>query len=263
MYSVSVQIANLIFELCSDNLSFHQKLSARFRNFLTSESPIQVSMTFNLTKEVVRDLWQEPSLEWAGEACRVSAAGIEGVINLEANRAVFDVSPTRTIYEIEQIIRIATAIWLYKYGGLLLHGAGLVNDNKGYLFTGVSGAGKTTVCRVSKEAYILNDDLVGIMPDNGGWQVWSTPFTNPTQVEPNPGHASFFSMLRLIQANQHRLTEMTAAVAMAEMISHVVVVNSNANLTESVLLRCFSIIQIISYYELYFLPDDRFWHLLP
>ncbi len=263
MYSASVRITNLIFELCSDNLSFHQKLIARFKNFLASGSPVQVSITFNLTKELIRDFWQEPLLEWGAETCRVSATGIEGVINVEKKNAVFDVSPTRTIYEIEQIIRIAAAIWVYQYGGLLLHGAGLVNDNKGYLFTGVSGAGKTTVCRVSKQANILNDDLVGLIPENGEWQIWSTPFSNPTQVTPNPGHAIFFSMFRLIQANQHRLDEITAAVALAELISHVVVVNSNNKMTESVFLRCLSAIQKIYHYELYFLPDDGFWSLLP
>jgi len=46
--------------------------------------------------------------------------------------------------------------------GLLLHCAGIIKDNRAYLFIGPSGAGKTTVVKKSKNFSLLSDDMVGI-----------------------------------------------------------------------------------------------------
>ncbi len=73
----------------------------------------------------------------------------------ESLLAEFQISPSRSMQEVEYLIRIASAIWIFEKGGLLIHGAALVRNERGYLFTGHSGAGKTTVCRVSKDALIL------------------------------------------------------------------------------------------------------------
>jgi len=42
----------------------------------------------------------------------------------------------------------------------LVHGCGVVVDGRGYLFTGPSGVGKTTVARLSQDRTVLNDEVV-------------------------------------------------------------------------------------------------------
>ena len=125
----------------------------------------------------------------------------------------------------EYIIRIASAIWFFEKGGVLFHGAAMVRNGQAYLFTGHSGAGKTTVCRVTKDAQILNDDLVALKKSPEGWEVWATPFTNPTQNEPNPGKGLLKNILKLHQAKEHRIEHQEPAIALADLITHIPVVS--------------------------------------
>jgi hypothetical protein len=52
----------------------------------------------------------------------------------------------------------------------LFHGCGVIVKGKGYLFTGPSGAGKTTVARLAAERAVLNDEAVLLKMQDG--EVW-------------------------------------------------------------------------------------------
>ena len=151
-------------------------------------------------------------------------SGIKGKIDQRKSFAEFQISPSRPMQEVEYLIRIASAIWIFEKGGLLIHGAALVRNDRGYLFTGHSGAGKTTVCRVSKDALILNDDLIALGKSQYGWQVLATPFSNPTQNEPNPGKGLLKNILKLHQAKEHKIELQEPAIALADLITHIPVI---------------------------------------
>jgi len=165
--------------------------------------------------------------------------------------------------EVEHLIRIASAYWIFESGGILIHGAALVRNGNGYLFTGHSGAGKSTVCKVTKDGFVLNDDLV-ILKDSGqGWEVWATPFTNPKQNKPNHGKANLKAILNLKQAKQHRIIVENAANSLADLITHIPVVSSHPENTRNLMDQCQRILNQVKAYRLYFLPDDQFWPLIP
>lgn len=52
----------------------------------------------------------------------------------------------------------------------VFHGCGVVADGKGYLFTGPSGAGKTTVARLAGTRKVLNDEAILLYEQEG--QIW-------------------------------------------------------------------------------------------
>jgi hypothetical protein len=67
---------------------------------------------------------------------------------------------------------------LARDGGLLLHACGAVRDGRALLFTGRSGAGKTTIARFMLEAgcWVLSDDRIAIRPCASGFRVFGTPW---------------------------------------------------------------------------------------
>jgi hypothetical protein len=65
-------------------------------------------------------------------------------------------------------------------GGVMLHASGVSYNNSGYLFTGPSGAGKTTIACALKDAFIINDEVMILLPDADGITGHSSPFGSGT-----------------------------------------------------------------------------------
>jgi len=77
---------------------------------------------------------------------------------------------------IDAVARIASSLLFPLKGCLLVHGSSIIQNNKGYLFLGVSGSGKSTIAELSN-ATILNDEISLIsIEDNGEIFIQGTPF---------------------------------------------------------------------------------------
>ena len=115
---------------------------------------------------------------------------------------------------------------------------------------------------MSQSARVLNDDLIIANPGSSGWRVWSTPFTNPSQVQPIPGYANLRKIFQLNQAKQNALIIEEPAKALADLITHIPVIPKSAERLTELMNRCRKLVEEIEIYNLYFLPDNSFWQLI-
>jgi hypothetical protein len=65
-----------------------------------------------------------------------------------------------------------------------IHSAALVKSGKGYLFFGDSGAGKSSLSKMSDGAVVLSDDSPILSRRNGDYLVFSSPYH---QMDPSKG----------------------------------------------------------------------------
>jgi len=75
-------------------------------------------------------------------------------------------------YPLEAVIRTAMMARLPLLGGLPLHAAGVILNERGVAFFGPSGAGKTTLSDTCPES-VLSDELVAVAPRERPWLVRS------------------------------------------------------------------------------------------
>jgi len=63
------------------------------------------------------------------------------------------------------------------HGDILIHASGINNAGKGYLFSGVSGRGKTTMAKIwdNTGARVIHDDRLILRNTNGGYKMFNTP----------------------------------------------------------------------------------------
>jgi hypothetical protein len=202
-----------------------------------------------------------PETKWEGNRCLFSARGCAGWIDA-ADPITLRVNSNLNLHYVEHFLRVVTAVRVFSLGGLLVHAAGIARNEFGFLFSGHSGAGKTTVCRLSEEFTVLNDDLVILRPTESGWQISATPFTNPTQVRPGVGTVKLHQILHLKQAKRHELNEVPNAKAVADLITHVPVISQSPKLISMLVNRCAQVTQRTEVSELHFLPDRDFWKLI-
>lgn len=80
---------------------------------------------------------------------------------------------------IENFLRVYAAHQVLHEGGVILHSAGLVFDERAYVFVGRSGAGKTTLSRKAHHdgVRVLSDDINLLLPGESGYSAFSVPFT--------------------------------------------------------------------------------------
>ena len=78
---------------------------------------------------------------------------------------------------VESFLRACAATTLLLHGGALFHGASVAVDGAGYLFCGLSGAGKTTLVEGTIDGVYLSDDQSIMGLQDGEPCLWGSPFS--------------------------------------------------------------------------------------
>ncbi len=62
-------------------------------------------------------------------------------------------------------------------GDIMIHGSGVICDGKGWVFTGKSGSGKTTMAGIFDHGgdRVVHDDRLILVREGAGWRMHSTP----------------------------------------------------------------------------------------
>lgn len=260
-FEFRLPVGEYYLQITSEYERLHQSLVSWYQSPQNQSDRKLAGINIVITDEDYSSHPVEPVTNWEGNRCHYIGKGCRGILD-DHDPAILWINPNVGFQYIELFLRVVTAIRIFSLGGLMLHAAGIVKDQKSYIFTGYSGTGKTTVCRLSDGYKILNDDLVILTPGESGWQISATPFTNPTQVRPGSGTAPLHKILFLRQDKNHHLEDIPNSMALAELLTHIPVISHSPFHTSSLVNRCREIIQKTKVHELHFLPDGGFWKLL-
>jgi hypothetical protein len=193
--------------------------------------------------------------------------GYTSFIDLDHDTSELAIASAQPFEDVDYFVRAAYALLAFRAGGLLFHAAGIARHDRGYLFFGKSGSGKTTVSRLTRgnplHSIILNDDLVLLLPHDGAWQLHATPFSNPTQFAPSGPHAiRLHQMYRLVQSRRVFIEAMPRGQAIAEIVASAPIVSTDPGRAIALLGRAEQLEQAVPVRRLHFLPDDSFWQVI-
>lgn len=83
----------------------------------------------------------------------------------------------KDIYSFDSFLRVYISDVLNKHNGLLIHSAGVVFNDRGFLFVSKSGGGKSTIAKIfSNEFPILNDEIIPLIFEKNKIYSFSSPF---------------------------------------------------------------------------------------
>jgi hypothetical protein len=123
----------------------------------------------------------------------------------------------------ENFFRVLVAYRLLDLGGAVLHSAGVVKEGAAFLFLGRSGAGKTTVSRLSlaQGGEVLSDDLNALCPGAAaGCLAHKLPFTGDLgERRARRPPVPLGALLRLEQDTRDALLPLSRAAALASMLA--------------------------------------------
>lgn len=141
--------------------------------------------------------------------------GIQALINLEKRFGFIEIAPSSKEefeFRFKVFLGYLLNIRLLESGGTLLHGFAALKENKGFLFLGPSGAGKTTLSSILEEIkdfHVFNDDRVAVRRNKGEVLIYDTPFWNKDWRK--NGKAKLEAIFVLKKGNQTQIEKVSPA----------------------------------------------------
>jgi len=153
---------------------------------------------------------------------------------------------------------------LSRHAGLLIHAAGAIIDNHGWLFPGHSGAGKSTLSNSTfshKDIQGISDEKIAVRLLDDGFHLYGTPWPSDAQIVANlRSRLSAICFLR--QDRQLSLHELTAGEALKRLLPTASIPWYLQDFVDSSLSVCESLVTEIPCYELSFHPGHDVASLL-
>lgn len=160
---------------------------------------------------------------------------------------------------LDSFLRVAWSFALVAVGGVLIHAASLARDEQAYVFPGRSGAGKTTVARLSPESRLLSDELSIVRVDGESVRGYGTPFWGELARGGGNERVPVAGLYFLRQANRHEAIRCTRTRAVAALMPHVVFFSRDPRLVARALDVAATVAARVPCFDLLFRRDAGFW----
>ena len=177
----------------------------------------------------------------------------EKLVSRRNGRTVLS-NPVR--YPLDQILLMYI---LARRHGALLHAAGIDINEKGYIFPGKSGAGKSTITRqfaALKDTGLLSDDRIVVRKIEGSFKAYGTPWPGEAGIALNksvPLSAIFF----INHGSANRIKEITSQEALARLLPVTSIPWYDREVMDKILTFCEDLILNVPIYELDFKPSTE------
>lgn len=165
-------------------------------------------------------------------------------------------------YPIDSVLRVIHSILLASQGGCLLHAASAVRNGRAFAFTGVSGAGKTTLARLAPpDVALLTDEVSYIRSVNGVYEAFGTPFVGMGITGENLS-APLHGLYLLDKGPENRIEPLSRKQAVNVLMRNTPCYAKDSKLIESLLETACRIAACVPAYRLIFAPTPAVWEMI-
>jgi hypothetical protein len=158
------------------------------------------------------------------------------------------------------VLRIIHTLVLAREGGFLVHSASAVRNGKAFLFSGVSGAGKTTISRLAPpDAAVLTDEISYVRKSGEGYTAYGTPFAGELARAGENISAPLAALYLLRQGLENRIEPVGAAEAVRALLGNILFFAEDAELVRMVFQAACEFVAKVPVRRLTFLPNSSAW----
>jgi len=163
-------------------------------------------------------------------------------------------------YALDSVLRIQHSLVLTARGGFLLHAASAICDGQAYLFSGVSGVGKTTITRLAPDSVtLLTDEISYVRPSPAGYLAHGTPFAGELAKAGENAVAPVSALFFLEKGPDNRVDDLAPAEAVRRLMRNILFFAEDRELVEKLLATACNFVEKVPVRRLTFYPDSRVW----
>jgi hypothetical protein len=251
-----VEIGGIPISLHSDHGDFLNLLRQRYSGFV-STSPAQFRLEFDLVN-TVKASDDDVRVRRDGHDWLLARGDFHARWNPETGHGI--VRQNLNPYSLDSVLRIVHSLILATRGGFLLHAASAICDGHAYLFSGVSGAGKTTLTRLApRDVTLLTDEISYVRPGDDGYCAFGTPFAGELARPGENCSAPISTLFFLEKGPSNRIDEMSSAEAMRRLMRNILFFAEDSELTDALLSTACQFVSRVPVRRLTFYPDGKVW----
>jgi hypothetical protein len=170
---------------------------------------------------------------------------------------------TANPYSLDSVLRIVHTLVLAREGGRLMHASSAVRNGRAFLFSGVSGVGKTTISRLAPpDAKLLTDEMSFVRKEEGGYFAYGTPFAGDLAKPGENIRAPLDTIFLLVQGPENRIEDLDMAHAVRGILANTLFFAQDPELVQAVFAGAVELASRVPVRRLTFKPDAEVWDLI-
>ncbi|MDQ0242580.1 hypothetical protein J2S09_000116 [Bacillus fengqiuensis] len=146
--------------------------------------------------------------------------------------------------------------------GLLVHSSCVAHNEKAYVFAGQSGAGKSTVARLSNPRPILSDEATLVKIDDNRITIFDSPFRSELTTPYFHQSCELSSIYLLVQSMDIKTTPIKKSDALLGLMDKIFYWHHDHSETTKLLKMCKQLVEQVPVYKMHFQKNDAFWELI-
>lgn len=239
-------------------------IAARYAGFLAPEhsADYRLDIATVAASQAIGDPDADVTVQRDGHVWRVARGDFLAEWDELSRRGT--VRQTANPYSIDSVLRILHTLVLAPRGGFLLHAASVVRGGKAHVFSGVSGAGKTTISRLAPpDVTLLTDEISYITRIEGGYLAHGTPFAGDLGKPGENVRAPLAALHLIAHGGENIVSDVESPTeAVRALLGNILFFSHNPQLVDAVFESALEFVQHVPVKRLAFLPDQRIWSLI-
>jgi hypothetical protein len=260
--AVSVEIGVMPISLRTHDPSFRRLIENRYAGFLGSSSSSHLAFDI--------DLYEPSESSPANDGLEVKIEAGEWLLKRGDFRARWNpdashghIRQSCSPYAIDCVLRIVHSLILARQGGFLVHAASAIRGGKAFLFSGVSGAGKTTISRLAPpDATLLTDEISYVRREGNRYMACGTPFAGELARVGENQSAPLSALFLLEKGLQNSIEPIGPTKAIQRLLRNILFFADDPALVELVFQSACEFASLVPIHRLIFVPDQRVWDII-
>lgn len=239
----------------------HQSVLDKYRAFLyacnsSDDNDYDYSVELNYVFETRNtDENNLPAYNINNGIISIEKPDLSGTFDLEKKTGHFELFPN--IHSFDSFLRVFFSVFLVvNSDGFLLHSSSVKIENKGYVFTGASGSGKSTIATLKDNISVLSDEIVAIRKVKGRYYTFGTPFMSKFVFGGLNDKAGIESIFFLHKSKNNYKKPMKAVTAIKKLLPNILFFGVDRELHSKLLHLVEDLVNNVKFYDLYFTKEQ-------
>jgi len=258
---VCIEIGGMSTAVHTNDISFRRLIENRYAGFVGTSPSSRLEFDIDMC-----ELSEFP----ADEELEVKAEAGEWLLRRGDFRARWNpdtgyglIRQSCSPYAIDCVLRIVHGLVLARQGGFLVHAASAIRGGRAFLFSGVSGAGKTTISRLAPpDATLLTDEISYVRRESNRYVACGTPFAGELARVGENCSAPLSALFFLEKGLQNRIEPIAPTEAIQRLLRNILFFADDPELVKLVFQSACEFASLVPMHRLVFVPDQRVWDII-